>query len=792
MPLSGQRAATSGPRNAAPPTIASCLQRLGIRAARPDTLPFGPGDVTAGSETELQAAVLGSKDDVDLPRTIAASTYFRNVHERARRGDLSPRYATRIEHFLDDNPEGVWENSWVRLPVNRLRPTAQELLAADLRTDRNDPDSRLRADIDRFVKDVDGTSTEVRVPISDLLRLALADVLDGLPTVLRATGARLLGCFLSDNTSPETSSFYVVPLDAAHGHGRALARETAARFLLSNLLLAYANQRFGLAESGQRATLFLAPNPPRRQAQLNGMISDSFYRQLFLSPCLAWEHGEAKFAYMALCHQVLSRSQLHAVAKLKEAGILLSDLALLPRTSTTSLANNGIHISLGSRRLGRLLADPGSGFGAAHEKMLGDLVIKVNEHFLPLFVGTYSAAPVRLAFEDFHAERALGFLPHELDFTHLRMLWRRWKKKARNRLAGRSMTPFGLAPLDRTLAAVFRLRGDLVPDFRLIDYLAALMSTEESPALDGSLDSDIRLKRDLEALGVFDASMSLYLPLKLRAFATMGFSGFEGRHYSLFPRFGADLGAATDLQQLITLFAYGQIAAGTVTHAHIPDTPLVESERRQAFFGAAAGVPTFYVRRDTGNRFLAAILERCKGTRRSRRYRGYVRVTQQGYCRALLDLLRGEHALLEATGLHTTLDDLATRLDDPRHASAGGQLLAGILDTAGGAKNAYRLKADSFNQAAERYYRTTLRQQHLFEALEMVEENLDTAVAALPAAARAGAEADDGITPFLRRVRTDLAADTLQAADIERLILLILATIRQAAPPVDAVLREAS
>jgi hypothetical protein len=24
----------------------------------------------------------------------------------------------------------------------------------------------------------------------------------------------------------------------------------------------------------------------------------------------------------------------------------------------------------------------------------------------------------------------LGFLPHELDYTHLRMIWRRWRKKA--------------------------------------------------------------------------------------------------------------------------------------------------------------------------------------------------------------------------------------------------------------------------------------------------------------------------------------------------------------------------
>jgi len=83
--------------------------------------------------------------------------------------------------------------------------------------------------------------------------------------------------------------------------------------------------------------------------------------------------------------------------------------------------------------------------------VLGDLVIKIAEHFLPLFVGTYSAAPYRMDFCDFHPEKALGFLPHELDYTHLRMIWRRWKKKAdlKNFLPARShpSVPNGLTGL---------------------------------------------------------------------------------------------------------------------------------------------------------------------------------------------------------------------------------------------------------------------------------------------------------------------------------------------------------
>ena len=127
--------------------------------------------------------------------------------------------------------------------------------------------------------------------------------------------------------------------------------------------------------------------------------------------------------------------------KLKDAGILLSNLAILPTISNTSLANNGTHVSLGSRKLFPLFQDSRSGFTRYHEKFLGDLVVKVFEHFLPLFVGTYSAAPYRFDFGEFHPETVLGFLPHELDYTHLRMLWRRWKKKTKMKVFNQPITP---------------------------------------------------------------------------------------------------------------------------------------------------------------------------------------------------------------------------------------------------------------------------------------------------------------------------------------------------------------
>ena len=168
----------------------------------------------------------------------------------------------------------------------------------------------------------------------------------------------------------------------------------------------------------------------------------------------------------------------------------------------------------------------------------------------------------RLAFTDFHPEKALGFLPHELDYTHLRMIWRRWKKKANLSIFGHPLTPFGPAVLDKLISRLFMLKGDLVPDFRLVDYLACLLSTDRSPALNGIMGNTDLLRKDLDEMGVFDEQMSVYLLYKLREFGKMGFSGFEGRHYSLFENFEEDMGRAADLQTLITALSYKYMAQG--------------------------------------------------------------------------------------------------------------------------------------------------------------------------------------------------------------------------------------
>lgn len=708
--------------------IMEMLDVYGPFGLKIEALPFGLLDTTAGSETELQGVVIGRKSDVDLPITIEQSNYFSNIVRRVNAGDTSKKVITDLERFLNKNTENVWEHSWVRIPRNCLSPFANEMLKHDLLADKDDPLSGLRKDVSKFIFINQGEEF-VRAPISYLIKLSLADVLGsqkGLPPLIYRTGCDLMRHFLNDNTSPESYSFHVVPFHPDHGMGKSVARETAKRFLLTHLLILYGNRKFSLTASGQKAMVFFSPHPPIRMQELNGCISDAFYRELFMNPCLSgWNNGEAKNEYMHLCHSVLSRSQLNAVAKLREAGIINSNLVVIPKTYNISLANNGTHISLGSRKLTSYLGNKSSGLNMIHEKYVGDLVIKIVEHFLPLFVGTYSAAPYRLDFADMHPERVLGFLPHELDYTHLRMLWRRWRKKAKIKICGRVLTPFGPEWLDHSISRIFRLRGDFVPDFRIIDYLVSLMSTEQSPALDGTLNNTERLKKDLSDLGVFDTRMAVYLLYRLREHHKMGFSGFEGRHYSLFENIEEDMGQAANLQNLITVLAFKYIAKGSVTHDHIPDDPCVESERRQIFFGSAIGIPTCFVRNDTSNLFLKRIIEKTARVRFSRRYPGYLRVYNLEYRRALLNVLREDAAdLIEMLHLGDTVHDLTLRLEYPEIYSTAGRITSAILGAAG-AKSPLHMKANDFNRAAERFYRDDLKICHIREAFRLLEKDME-------------------------------------------------------------------
>ena len=712
---------------------ADLLARMGVDSSRPErlaaTLPYSLGDATCGTENELQAVVIGSRESVDLPQIIEGSNYFKNMIKRQQRGELPRRMIGQLEAWLSDNPSGVWENSWVRLARRRLSPLASRLVQSDLLSDKKNPAAGRRNDAGRFMFKQDGEE-HLRVPVSYLLKLALVDVIGGqkdLCEEIRNLGLKLSEHFISDNTSPETHSFHLVSLTPETGNGRAAAAETARRFLLTQLLVQYAGQGFGLLESGQKVAVYFSPHPPVRKKILSNLISDSFYRELFMNPCLSgWDRGEEKHKYMHLCHQVLSRAQLNSLGHLKEAGLIANNLVVLPSASNISLLNNGTHVSLGSRMMTGAMAENRADFGPEHEKYFADLVIKFVEHFLPLFVRIYSGAPYRIDYNDLHPERMLSFLVYQLDYTHLRMIWRRWKKKAHTRVKpfGFNLRPFGPEWLDGNLSRLLRLKGDFVPDFRLIDYLVGVMSTDQSPSLDGRLGNQERLKQDLAQLGVFDPSMPLYLPFRQRAFQQMGFSGFEGRIYSLFDSLFKDLGPAVELQCLVTALAYQMAAGGKLLADHIPDGPEVESERRQVLFCSAIGLPTFYVRQDTANAFLAMLLKRTPRIRSSRRYPGYLRVRMPDYLKTLVMFLCEEApALIECLDLSETIQDLLWRLEYPERRSATGKLTKGIMKGLG-ARRPLDEKAAVFNRAAEDYYREELKKNHLKEAWEVLENDI--------------------------------------------------------------------
>ena len=770
-----------------PPPLKEIFGLLGIDPGSgvhfSESLPFSLNDATAGSENELQAAVLGSRHDVDLPISIEHSGFYANIVRRIQSGDTPRTLASGLQSYLKENAARVWENSWVRFPVKLLSESARKVLEHDLLADKRNPHLGPRHDLDRFLF-YEGGEKHLRVPLSYLIKLSLAEVLgsqEHLPALLSATGRQLLNHFSNDNTSPETFSFHVVPLRSESGMGQAIARETSRRFLLTQLLVMYANRAFRLDASGQHATIYFAPNPPVRQRELNDCISDSFYREIFMSPCLSgWDKGEEKHRYMALCHQVLSRSQLNATAKLREAGIVTRNLVTLPNMSNISLANNGTHVSLGSRKLAQMLADPSSGFTATHEKAVGDLAIKIVEHFLPLFVGTYTAAPYRLDFADLHPEKALGFLPHELDYTHLRMIWRRWKGKADIRFFGHPVTPFGPAWLDAAISRILKLRGDFIPDFRLIDYFVALLSTESSPALDGRCGNGDRLKQDLADMGVFDTKMALYLLYRQREYGKYGFSGFEARYYSLFHSLAEDMAHAANLQVLINALAFKYMAKGIVHHGHIPDSPSIESERRQIFFGTAIGIPTFYVRSNTSNLFLKQIVSKCRRVRHSRRYPGYLRVVNTEYRKALIALLREDASdLIEILDLADTLSNLEDRIATPHVHSACVRLTSSVLDGVG-AKTPMSLSAKEFNLAAEHYYRNGLRHKHLMEALAILREEyteFESGRLGDDSRYRATLRYTPGhltATEFLRIVGQEILDDTASLEELRTLINLTL------------------
>ena len=167
----------------------SIFEDLGlcIRGAEIDveSLPFSSSDITAGSESELQAVVVGDRNSVDLPMQIERSNFFANVSRHIAAGDTPRRVGAAIERYLNDNRDQAWENSWSRFPERLLSEFARQTFHADLLADKRDHRRGLRADLDRFVVRESG-ETLMRVPASYLLKLALAEVLGSQPNLPRA------------------------------------------------------------------------------------------------------------------------------------------------------------------------------------------------------------------------------------------------------------------------------------------------------------------------------------------------------------------------------------------------------------------------------------------------------------------------------------------------------------------------------------------------------------------------------------------------------------------------------
>ncbi|HJZ80278.1 MAG TPA: hypothetical protein VKD91_08025 [Pyrinomonadaceae bacterium] len=737
-----------------------------------ESLPFTPGDVTAGTENELQAEVCGPPNQVDLPVTLRRSRYFSNLSRRVASDEAPRQLVARLERYLDDQTH-IWANSWVRFPRNSLSAFAAEVLERDLRQS-DAPASKARSDRSRFV--FAGTWGDwARVPISYLLRLSLADFIGrelSVVSPLRATAVNAMKNFANDLTSPETHSLYVI--DPGHGSlGKQVAAEMGIRFLLTHLLVEWANKVIGLETFGQVAAVYFSPHPPVRQRELNDCISDSFYSELFISPCLSgWQDGEAKQEYMRLAYRTTSRSRINAVVKLRDAGLVPNNLVVLPNTSSVSLANNGTHVSLGSKRLTKLLSDPFSNFTAADEKRIGDLVIKISEHFLPLFVGLYSAAPYRLAFADLHPELALGFLPHALDYTHLRMLWRHLKRKAHLQFLGRPVSPFGPIWLDRAISGLFRVRGDLVPDHRLIDFPVAWLATEGASALDGTLGNVERLSQDLDGMGVTDQRLKFYMPISLRDFSSRGFSGFEGRHYSIFAGLERDLEPAVALQQLITVLAFKYAVSGKYQHANIPDDPSSESERRVPFFYSALGLPAFNVRFNTPNDLLRRIVS-LTGSGTSSRHRNYLRVPQQEYLLALVRIIEEDGAdIVELLQFQEQLTELKHRILDLRGRTYA-RILRGICGHDDEA-SAIAIDAREFNLAAESFYRNELKRDTLLEAIGYLKHSSEADPQTREAMQRT---TNLDLSEFLRKIEGPLVNDRLSGPELQTLIKMVLAAV---------------
>jgi len=245
------------PTVGAEPSIDRLRSALGMVSAQDiSRLPFVGADATGGAEAELQASVQGSRATVDLPLAVSDSDFLANILRRAAVGDTAPRQVHALERFLDANSDQVWDNSWVRFPRLLLGPSAADVFMGDLRADKADGSNRRRGDAEKFLA-VERGIEYARIPISYLLKLALADAVAALPErpeAVRKTGRRLLGIRLDSGDLAYLSIEARRILDEA---GLSHAAIVASNDLDEHLIALHA-RHFARATQQQRDAINLA------------------------------------------------------------------------------------------------------------------------------------------------------------------------------------------------------------------------------------------------------------------------------------------------------------------------------------------------------------------------------------------------------------------------------------------------------------------------------------------------------------------------------------------------------
>jgi hypothetical protein len=177
------------------------------------------------------------------------------------------------------------------------------------------------------------------------------------------------------------------------------------------------------------------------------------------------------------------------------------------------------------------------------------------------------------------------------------------------------------------------------------------------------------------------------------------------------------------------------------------------------------------------------ILKRTRRTRSSHRYQGYIRVYNHEFRIALMDILKADAAeLIEMMGMSETMADLARRMTSPETYAVADRLTRSILDEAD-AEHPMKLTGKDFNTAAEEYYRSSLRERHIREALNFLEQDFTKLDACAALGRGFFREAVAGILEhrsaweFLTDIRGRLVSEEIDDTDLTRLIHLMILSI---------------